>query len=99
MRVVLLRVRGNAPANEPLLPHSALFNSAGTINSKPKTRFRSVFGCSGKTSGNACEREEKGKLSVSSSRRTHVGLQKIGEETFPIMEKGRSGRLMLMICF
>ena len=77
-RVVLLQVRCFAPANEPLLPHSALANSALSINSKLKTRFRSVFCCLVKTSGNASEREEEGKLSLSSSKTTHVGRQENG---------------------
>ena len=73
-RVVVLRVRCFAPANVPLLPRSALFSSAGSINSKPKTRFRPVFCCLVKTSGGACEREEAGKLSFFTFKRTHLGL-------------------------
>ena len=42
MRIVLLRKRVFTPDNKAL-SRSALFNSAGSINSKPKTRFRSVF--------------------------------------------------------
>ena len=79
-RVVLLRVRCFAPVNEPLLPHSALFSSGSSINSKPKTRFRPLFCCLVKTSGGASEREEAGKLSLC-------------EGTFPIMEYEQRERL------
>ena len=86
MRVDSLWVRAFAPPNEQLLPHSALFNSAGSRNSKPTTRFRSVFCCSGKTSGSASVREEEGKLSFF--------LQTSGNwcaGTFPIMENEQRG--------
>ena len=76
-RVVLLRVRCFAP-DKKALSRSALFGSAGSTNSKPKTRFWSVCCCLVKTSGGAGEREEEGKLSVFSFKRTHVGLEDIG---------------------
>ena len=54
----------------------ALFNPAGSINSKPKTRFRSVFCCLVKTSGSASERANF--PSSPSKEHTLVGLQEIG---------------------
>ena len=80
---------------------SAAFKSAGSINSKPKTRFRSVFCCLVRTSGGAGEREEEAKLSVFSSKRTHTRWSSgnWSEETFSIMEHEQRGRLMFLTCF
>ena len=77
MRVVSLWVRAFAPPNEQLLPHSALCSPAGSRNSKPTIRFRSVICCSVKTSGSASERKEEANFHFSPSKEHTLVIRKL----------------------
>ena len=101
MRVVSLQVRGYAPDNEPLVPSSALLSSASSTHPKPKTRFRSVFGCLGNTRGGVCERERRrGQTFILSLQKEHaLVFRNLVCGDVRLLEHEQRERLMQMMCF